>query len=156
MIWYWYVATPTELFIDMDRYEKSIEHARMRLQSAIEGKLLNVQMVYDTESSSGKHHIIILLHTPLPAMERFAWEMVLHSDIYRTACNMMRYSKGIKAADILISKQPLHRIADITCTCKTKHKRSTMENCPAAISLRGQHRTAPLFGMPTKTKCELL
>lgn len=163
MTWYWYTARRNELFIDMDRYAESIAHVRVRLQGAIECGALDVVAVHDYESSPNKHHVIIVLAYSLTDMERYAWEMVLHSDIYRTASNMMRSSKSMRNPDLFISRYvyPNYRTADTPpydalCQCPEKHTRKVMDTCPAALELRGTGRTETFFGKPSKNPCTFL
>jgi hypothetical protein len=153
--WYWYAARNDELFIDMDRYTKSIDHVRRRLQGAIECHTLNVRGVYLYPSITKDHaHLIITLWNQLPDVERFAWEMLFHGDIYRAASNMMRWSHLVPYPDILIARSQLHRYPDGMCTCESKHKRAMMLTCDTAQRLRGKDRAAQYFGKPSDTPCQ--
>ena len=157
MIWYWHVAYDDEIFIDCDRYEKSIDHIRRRLQGAIEYSRLSVIHVESRDSlSPGHKHIIIRLDKPISPMERFAWELIFHSDIYRTASNMMRVSHGITAADILITDKIFSRTPQAQCTCEKKHNYEQMKICPAAMHLRGNDRTRGFFGRTSTNNCRFL
>lgn len=110
---------------------------------------------------------------------RSVWEMIFHSDIYRGCCNVMRSQIGINAPRVLISPYPSWvdiietgtkkhshgyvieatvehvRHANDSCDCATKHNAATMETCPAAMRLRGEHRNAGLFGKPSKNPCTI-
>ena len=156
--WYWYVARDNELFIDLDRYKESINHIRRRLQGAIEYGALNVENVHLFLSLRHNHrHLVVILKKPLQnRYEAFAWEMLLHSDIYRTAANIMRYSRNVPSSDILISRKLLHRQSDDTCKCEAKHNRAAMETCAAAIALRGEKRNLTFFGKPSDTIYDVL
>jgi hypothetical protein len=157
MIWHWYVARRNELFIDMDRYEQSINHMRRRLMGAIECGVLDISSVFTYPSIKQNHkHIIITLTHGIKPMERYAWEMLFHGDIYRAAANIMRESNRVPAPDILISNKILHRSHDDFCVCSEKHSMKIMDLCPAAIRLRGPYRTATYFGKPSKLPCTLL
>lgn len=153
--WYWYVAQPNELFVDMDRVTASLNHVRRRLQGAIECESLHVQSVYFYPSLTKDHaHLIIVLKFPISNPERYAWEMLLHGDIYRAASNIMRWSHGIDAPDVLIARRRLHRMMDGVCFCEHKHKRAVMIRCETARRLRGEMRAAQFFGKPSDKPCE--
>ena len=157
MNWFWYSAQPHELFLDIDHYDKAIDHIRKRLQGAIECEKLYISTVHKYHSYSKNHvHIIISLLVPIPSIERFAWETIFHSDIYRGCCNIMRVAYGIDAPDILIAKHKYHREPDAVCDCESKHTRRIMENCPAAFLLRGQNRIRTFFGKPSDNPCKFL
>src|SRR5271154_4124951 len=102
---YWYVARPNELFIDTDKMSRSLAHTKARLQGAIECGKLYVAYVMQRPSTRPDHcHTIITLkNSNLTSPERFAWEIILHGDIYRAACNIMRYENGVGFPDVLIS-----------------------------------------------------
>lgn len=161
---YWYVARPNELFLDIDNVSRSIKHARSRLQGAIECGKLNVSHVMQRPSKSKDHlHVIITLGNSKPKSitENAVWEIVLHGDIYRGCCTIMRVRRGMQAPSILISPwatfADLHadnrRPADDKCECENKHNATAMETCPAAIRLRGDNRNAGFFGKPSKNPC---
>jgi hypothetical protein len=163
---YWYVARPNELFIDTDNISKSIKHTRARLQGAIESNRLNVSHVISKISSPGHLHTIITLNESMPSIDRFVWEIILHGDIYRGCCNIMRWIHSVPSTDILISQHDRFCFLDTTsdfglrwpddeCDCIGKHKASVMQTCPAAIRLRGKHRTAAFFGKPSKNPCKI-
>lgn len=157
--WFWYVAKDDELFVDIDRYKESIQHIRRRLQGAIEHEKLDVDYVHLTKSLTKNHaHMVVVLNELLPPTQKFAWEMLLHGDIYRAACNIMRDSFCIKSPDILITKELLHRKPDAECNCTQKHTRSIMGKCEAAIFLRGsvENATAGFFGKPSNNPCKIL
>lgn len=159
--WFWYVASNYELFIDCDRYAESIGHIRRRLQGAIECKVLDVKNLHNFKSSTENHrHIIIELHVPMQPMKRYAWEMLLHGDIYRAASNIMReeakkVAKEI-SVDVLISKNILHRKEDAICFCKHKHTKTVMLKCQSAYILRGEFRATGYFGKPSNNPCAFL
>lgn len=166
---YWYVARANELFIDTDNASKSTKHARARLQGAIECGKLNVVYVMSRPSKSKNHvHTIITLKEPIAIWgERYVWEIILHGDIYRGCCNLMRYFYDVSSPDILISPwpyfyikeqkedSPAARYPDDKCNCTSKHTRAVMETCPAAIRLRGENRTRGFFGKPSKNPCTI-
>src|SRR5712672_2899638 len=160
---YWYVARSNEIFIDTDNFARSMQHTKMRLQGAIECKKLDVAYVMQRPSRSTNHvHTIITLKNDLPAIQRAVWALVLHSDIYRAACTVMRACEGVVAPDVLISPWecferkdikdedglwPL-RMRDDRCDCDMKHNAYGMAQCPAAHRLRGDRRTLTFFGKP--------
>jgi hypothetical protein len=162
---YWYVARPNELFIDTDNVHRSIKHAKSRLQGAIESQRLDVDYVMSHHSRNKNHlHTIITLKNPITNVERYVWEIMLHGDIYRACCNIMRSATGVPSPDILIS--PFHRfcisqygktmrLCDDSCTCESKHNFDTMLLCPAAIRLRGESRVNSFFGKPSKNPCTI-
>jgi hypothetical protein len=167
---YWYVARPNELFLDIDNVSRSIKHARARLQGAIECGRLDVQFIMQRPSKSKNHlHVIITLNEPyvLP-VARAVWEIILHGDIYRGCCNVIREYANVPAPDILISPfdhfgntdysetiKPQIRMSDDKCDCEGKHKASVMETCPAAKRLRGEFRNVGFFGKPSKNPCTI-
>jgi len=167
---YWYVARPNELFIDTDNVSKSIHHTRARLQGAIECKKLSVYQVLSMPSKNTNHlHTIITLKHPISEIERFVWEIILHGDIYRGCCNIMRHIDGIGSPDLLISPHeyfrqdsiPGHasfidRTHDYSCDCPfPKHTAWVMMQCPVAYKLRGRHRAVGFFGKPSKNPCTI-
>lgn len=166
--WYWYSARENELFIDMDRYKESINHVRRRLQGAIENHFLNVIDVSIVKSVTKNHaHMIITLaecsriipqYAPLYNAHRFAWEMLLHGDIYRAASNLSRWAHGIPNPDILISRLPVigSRQHDKSCNCEGKHNLSAMKICPTAKFFRGNMSAATFFGKPSNNPCKWL
>jgi len=160
---YWYVARSNELFIDTDNVSKSIKHTRARLQGAIECGKLEVLEVMSMESSPNHLHTIITLKNDLSSVERFVWEIILHGDIYRGCCNIMRWLHGVPYPNVLISPhqdflshdKKWTRPADHVCQCVGKHKAAIMQTCQVAIRLRGRHRTAAFFGKPSKNPCKI-
>ena len=160
---YWYVARPNELFIDTDKMSRSLAHTKARLQGAIECGKLDVAYVMQRPSTRPDHcHTIITLKHEMYWLDRYVWEMMLHGDIYRGFCNIMRSHSNILNADILISphgsfyaKNGNTRIYDDSCDCKTKHNSATMQTCPAAIRLRGDKRNMGFFGKPSKNPCKV-
>jgi|SRR5690348_13733802 len=147
----WYVARYNELLLDMDCPEKSSEHFLRRLRGAIDYgrlKLLSIEMHH---SRNEKHlHVLLTLDQNIPPMEKCAWEIVLHSDIYRTACNVMRAARRYPAPNILITPFPFSREPDAICTCEKKHSYEIMQTCQAAIRLRGTTRVEGFFGKIAK------
>jgi hypothetical protein len=159
MKWFWYISRSDELFLDVDNVEHCIGHIRARLQGAVECGKLHVKSVYRQRSQSGKNeHIIIQLAEPMPEIERFVWETVLHSDIYRACNNIMRSIRGIGAPGVFISRADsfFFRGYDATCNCDAKHTAKIMLNCPVAIKYRGEFRARGFFGKPSRNKCEFI
>lgn len=177
---YWYCAQPNELFLDIDNVPRSIKHARARLQGAIEcGKLDVAGVMYRVSHSKDHMHAIVTLKFQIEPMERFAWEVILHSDIYRACCNIMRENRKLPSPDILISPFPCFadfeetgsepvengiiinavvkqiRHHDDKCGCSGKHNAAVMETCPTAKRLRGEFRNAGFFGLPSKNECTI-
>ncbi len=169
MINYWYIARANELFIDTDNVSKSITHAHARLQGAIEYRKLDVDLIMSRQSKSKNHlHTIIILNTWFKYdIERYVWEIILHGDIYRGCCNIMRQLRwngaGINPCDVLISPfqdfiskdKKYSRPADYVCKCVGKHTKAIMETCSVAIRLRGEQRTMGFFGKPSKNPCKI-
>lgn len=168
---YWYVARPNELFLDIDNAARSLKHARARLQGAIECGKLRVNYVSIRESKTTNHiHCIVTLFDELPEIQREVWAVILHSDIYRGCASIMRSCFAVPNPDILISSfayfssdEPYpfaagtwnKRNANDSCSCNSKHNAATMQNCPAAIRLRGDFRNAGFFGKPSKNPCTI-
>lgn len=161
--WYWYVARDNELLLDIDNFTDKIRlHASMRLQGAIEYGYLSVKSLIVYPSSSIKHgnrhvHIHIVLEHDMEEIQRYVWEVMLRSDIYRACSNIMRSRNGIYSPDLLISRQRwINRLPDAVCTCEGKHTAAVMQSCQAAIKLRGEQRTQGFFGKPSKNRCPWL
>lgn len=156
--WYWYVSGPNEIFIDCDRYEQSVKHIRRRLQGAQDSGILKIHRLENLESArKGHRHIIITVEQPLSPLEKAAWQILFHSDIYRTACNLMRWQRKMFAADILITRQRFYLAPfRMVCYCSKKHSAKMMEKCPAAIYLRGEERMLSFFGKPSDNPCNFL
>jgi hypothetical protein len=152
MNWNWYSARPNELFIDIDRFEKSKKHIERRLQGAIESMALKIQSVFIFPSLRPDHkHMIVVLRDYIPDYERYAWEMLFHGDIYRACANIMRSSRGVKHPDVLISRLYLHREPDARCNCESKHNRVVMEKCVTALRLREKYGVSfQFFGCPSR------
>lgn len=150
MTWNWYSARSNELFVDIDRFEKSKKHIERRLQGAIESEALKVKEVFIYPSLREDHrHMIVVLNSPLMSLQRYTWEMMFHGDIYRAAANIMRYTNKIPNPDILISKIHLHRSPDGVCKCESKHNRATMLTCPTAFAFREEGVAPTFFGKPS-------
>lgn len=163
---YWYVARANELFIDTDNVSRSIKHTKARLQGAIECGKLDIAYVMTRTSKSKNHiHTIITLNRSICYVERYAWEIILHGDIYRSACNLMRSLNNVSAPDVLISPfanfiildpvREIIRMSDDKCDCDMKHDAWGMMQCPAAHRLRGKNRTIGFFGKPSKNPCTI-
>jgi len=149
--WYWYVANDKELFIDMDR--DAVKHFFARFESAKNGPLKVARFRQQPSLTSGHRHIVIELCKEMPAIERYVWEIVLRSDVYRGCCNIMRELKGISAPDILITRTmfPDYRQPDDACFCPRKHDTQQMKLCPIAIKLRGAGIVKGFFGHRKET-----
>lgn len=148
---YWYVSTPYEILIDTDNAHRSFKHFDMRLQGAIECGKLDVKSVESHSSMRANHlHTLITLNVPMLEVERQVWAIILHSDIYRGCCNIMRSINAIPCADLLITPLTFERHPDGICNCDKKHNAETMFHCPVAASMRGEFRTLGFFGKPKK------
>lgn len=147
---YWYVARENEIFIDMDNFTRSINHARLRLLGAVECNKLSVLRVESHESSPNKIHSIVTLGETMSGIERATWAIILHSDLYRAASTIMRCFNNSPAPDVLITPKKFLRPPDDFCDCESKHKAEVMAKCPAAKRLRGEQRLAAYFGKPVK------
>lgn len=146
---FWYVAKHNEIFVDTDNYSRSVKHTARRLLGAIKCGRLDVAAIEWHPSSSEDHiHTIITLQNFMPAVERYVWALILHSDIYRTASTIMRDLYAVPAPDILITPHRFKRAPDDVCCCEQKHKAAVMEKCPAATRLRGDDRIKGFFGLP--------
>lgn len=151
MINFWYVSTEYEILIDTDNAHRSFKHFDMRLQGAIESEKLAVYSIETHSSTRPNHlHTLITLKKPMDAIERQVWAIILHSDIYRGCCNIMRAIKNVPSPDLLITPLQFMRKFDAVCFCETKHNAETMFHCPVALELRGEERTLGFFGKPKK------
>lgn len=153
--WAWYVARWDELMLDVDSGTQGsvLGATRIRLEAAIKGGCLKIAgpllWVYRSKSP-GHYHIIIRLTSPMPAIERYSWEMQLRSDLYRARCNIMRELYEVSAPALLIAPGPwpmFYRDPDAICECEEKHTFKVIGSCPAALKLRGEgHAQEGFFG----------
>jgi hypothetical protein len=149
---FWYSSNAYEIFIDTDNFQRSIKHTNARLLGAIECERLAVHSLEHHKSRNENHvHTLITLQEPMPAMERYVWALILHSDIYRSASVMMRHLNNVPHPDILITPTKFKREPNDICFCKEKHNAATMEKCEAATRLRGELRITGFFGVPSKS-----
>ncbi|MGH8715527.1 MAG: hypothetical protein ACREA9_28955 [Pyrinomonadaceae bacterium] len=149
---YWYIARQNELLLDIDRAE-FLPHLSRRLQGAIDCEKLAVHSARIFPSiRNGHFHVFIFLSRALPDPERFIWEIILRSDIYRGCCNLMRWINGIKAPGLLISQYEYIGIRkpDYFCLCEEKHTNKIMAICPIAKKIRGKYAARGFFGKPSE------
>lgn len=149
--WLWYIARRTELLLDFDT-EGALFYGRQRLQRAMRRGFLDVREVYLERSvSRDSYHMAVRLRKPMPAVERGAWEIFLHSDLTRGLYNLMRLQRRIRGAGLLIRRTPFsYRKPDYVCYCRTnnrdKHKPlKVTRHCPALKVLQGDAAGAEYF-----------
>lgn len=156
MINFWYVSRSNEIFIDTDNLQRSIKHTCSRLMGAIKCGRLNIEKLEFHSSRSENHiHTLITLSEPMENIQRYVWAIILHSDLYRGCATIMRDLHGVSAADIFITPEKFEREPDAICECEQKHNAEVMQNCSAAIKLRGENRTRGFFGLPEKEEWTL-
>jgi hypothetical protein len=149
---FWYVAGFNEILIDIDRPHLSSAHTESRLLGAIECGKLPVDRIEIHASYSEKHlHCLVTLTEPVGSIERAVWSVMFHSDIYRGCATIMRNIYGIRSPDLLITPIQFLREPDCRCKCIGKHDAKTMNECGAAITLRGDDRCRGFFGLPSKS-----
>lgn len=171
----WYLASPTELLLDLDEYMRPAPGKdgsrgpwgeiffRRRLRNAMLAGRLNVSRVHLIRSTSALHwHAFVLLAHAMPLMERLIWQLQLGSDLMRARSDLMRATRGIKHPSLLIRDTPIPsgpnggrdfwRTPDRQCFCTTKHVTEQQaalgqDACPVWRELRGQ-TPWELFGPP--------
>ena len=152
---YWYIAQPDELLIDVDHYNPNAPPLRLvnlyqRLLAVMQTGTLDVTDVYLFPSGTEKHyHVFIRLATELDPLEALVWEGYFRDDRFRNTNNLMRHRFGV-VSSLLISPSlyPLYRKPDYTCSCTQKHDHATMLACPVANELRGEHAAVTYFPKP--------
>lgn len=157
--WYWYIARPNELFIDLDHPVggplRRLSHATARLRGAIAAHKLSVSdwYLYNSETPWHYHLMVRTEHDMSPA-GRAMWEARLADDGYRHLMSLARLvaTAGEHTYSLLIAPEiraEYPRKPNFVCKCDSKHKGSTMEMCPIA---RIMHPVARLshdhFGTP--------
>ena len=168
---FWYIAKSDELLLDIDDYEKPVirygiwgEMFRQRLRDAINAGVLEIRMtdgeadVFLEESNTPNHfHVFIRLAHPMSLHQRMSWQLRLASDWKRSHADLMRASRHIRPASLLIRAHKvveLWREPDHECACTGKHETlkqaallSTDLGCPVWRKLRGA-TPWELFGEP--------
>lgn len=133
----------------MDKPYTSIPHAEKRLHGAIKSGSLDVLRVEIHDSFTPEHvHVLITLASPMQAIARMVWALMLHSDTYRGCASIMRAIHGIDCADLIITPSHFKRDADYVCNCPSKHNAAIMDVCPIAIETRGDERLRSFFSLP--------
>jgi hypothetical protein len=148
----WYVGHDNEILIDMDKPGTSMPHANKRIAGAIEHHKLDVYKVELHESFTPSHvHALITLNNSLSPIERIAWGIVFHSDIYRGATSLMRVIYSVPSPDLLVTPREFIRPPDYCCECPSKHTEIIMNNCPVAKIARREWRIKTFFSVPEST-----
>lgn len=145
--WFWYVARGNEIFCDLDS-RKALGRAVGVLRRAIRRGYLDVQSVWQHESSPGKHHMIVTLKYDLAPVSRALWAMWMGSDKVRGIYTIQRIDRNIHNADILISRHDSMggRGHEYACHCKEKHKALRItRTCPVMLELLSYYRDAEFF-----------
>lgn len=146
---HWYISRDNEILIDMDKPSTSIPHAERRLFGAIKAGALDVLRVEIHDSFTPEHvHVLVTLRSPMQAIARMVWALMLHSDTYRGCSSIMRTIHGISCADLLITPHQFKRESDYLCECHSKHNAAVMDVCPVAIETRGSERLRSFFAIP--------
>lgn len=153
---FWYASRSDEIFIDTDNFHRSVKHTCSRLMGAIKcGRLKVSKMEFHPSRSENHIHTLITLSEPMENLKRYVWAIILHSDLYRGCITIMRELHSVSSPDILITPTRFEREADAVCECEQKHSAEVMQNCPAAIQLRGENRARGFFGLPEKEEWTL-
>lgn len=143
MKWFWYVAKPDELMVDLDG---AILLAIS--QKRLERCGLPVLKTFISPSNSDDHfHLVVKLRYPMEVIERQIWQLYLMDHVYRSVNNLFRAHSGTKGASLLIapirwccsgiSQSDFWREPDGICTCKEKHSGPTFGGCKIGAKLRG-------------------
>lgn len=176
---FWYTEKPDELLLDLDDYDKPVQHFqiwgemfRQRLRSAVLADLLTIRTtngeadILLEESNTPNHfHVFIRLVRPMPLDQRLVWQQRLGSDWKRAHADLMRAARRIRPASLLIRTHKvdeLWREPDYICPCPNG-KHETLKQvellkagigCPVWQELRGA-TPWELFGKPTHNGMEL-
>lgn len=160
--WYWYTATSSEIFVDLDS-KRALQRALSVLRRAVQKSRylpiisdsrypfqnsLHVQSIWVYPSQTANHfHLIIVLKNQLPVQTRIAWALWMGGDQLRAAYVMERWRHGnIRPELICTTTRYGFRIPDNVCHCQKKHKQKQVTDaCPALRDILDEHRSADYF-----------
>ena len=161
--WYWYVARPDELMVDLDHRAGPPRRAliaRARLEGAIRAGKLAVADWWAYRSISPHHyHFMVALCEPMPALLRLFWEQRLCDDSFRSQMNLARLAILGRPWSLLISpeyRHGYHRPPDYVCRCPGKHKGEIMSSCPVSRRLGDACLDANHWGAPAYREGDII
>lgn len=152
-VWYWYVARPNEIFVDLDSnaaISRALSVVRRALNAKRVGGPLNylpIESVWLYRSQAKGHaHLIIVLKSPMEMQTRQMWALWMGGDPLRVAYVLERYRRCGKG-DLLASRvQYGFREFDEYCECKEKHKpKHVTEKCSALFRILRVHHSDDYF-----------
>lgn len=165
-MWYWYVAKPNEIFLDLDS-GRAITRALSVLRRALNVKpsakapicKLPIKSVWMYQSVSGGNHVHLIVVTDPAIHQNFhrkvAWSLWMGADQLRAAYVMQRFEwmfdpdcdASPLGYELLATHRPYgFRKPDAVCRCKEKHKpKHVTDKCPVLIQLLGNARSHDYF-----------
>jgi len=165
--WYWYVAKPNEIFLDLDSgpsITRALSVLRRALSVTPSAKTplnkLDIESVWLYPSVEPKHaHLIVVLKDAMEFYRRVAWSLWMGGDQLRAAYVMEREARvswegflpsvctfGNPSELLAVRKAYGWRTPDATCGCKAKHKpKPVTDRCPALMEILGEHRSDDYF-----------
>jgi hypothetical protein len=155
---FWYTSRYDEILIDLDGTAgDKLARCLARLRGSIEHQELPVKSVWLFPSFTDHHYHIIIRLIPgrgFSQWEKYAFQLYLFSDVFRTCCNLMRQANEHPFPDLLITIFSLknefgfYRLHDAACNCESKHSLEVLKDCSAAKLLRGSYRQRIYFSKP--------
>ncbi len=173
--WFWYVARPNEIFVDLDS-GKAISRALSVVRRALLVKptaktplnKLPIESVWLYPSGTEGHaHLILVLAKELTVIEKVSWSLWLGTDQIRAAYVIERFLAFWRSADVRSGRSDYEiqaeilathevygfRKPDTFCYCKDKHKKkSVTDKCDALERILGDHRSDDYFPRNRDTK----
>lgn len=153
MKWYWYVAKPDELMMDLDG-SILLEICKKRLARSVLKDMIALE--YITPSHTPDHwHYTLKLMEDMPPLKRQLWQLYFLDHVYRSLNNCFRVLENVPSPSLLISDHKwdiginIHlleagkmfwREPDAICNCKKKHTGPDMSGCKVGLKLRGGFR----------------
>src|SRR5262245_34124920 len=131
--WYWYIATDSEIFLDLDS-----KHALRRAMNVLRRGLTSGRMDFSElwfypTTTAEHYHLIVVLKEPAELVSRVAWSLWMGADQIRAAYVLERFKNGIQTPEFLCSRRTYGvRAPDDVCTCDERHKsKAVTDKCPA-------------------------
>lgn len=154
MEWYWYVATPFEILLDLDsQFRYQLAHKKL-LRAQSQGALRITDLWAAPSFSDGKYHAVASISNRLSPRERIMWAWWAGSDPIRALYNLTRIERGVLSPDLLITPHKWNtfwRPADHKCNCETKHKGlDACRACPVFRLIHGIHAGAAYYPLEEK------
>lgn len=175
MRWFWYVARPNEIFVDLDSPAAttralSVLRRALNVKRTAKTPLLKLGILgvwlYPSEAE-GHSHLIVVLKNNLSFIDRTAWSLWLGTDQIRAAYVMERFLSFACRNDasipdgwvdsvidnpsfptelLSVRHEYGFRKPDTFCFCKEKHKKKHVtDKCSALVAILGDMRSADYF-----------